>query len=288
MNDNSLETKDKCLNDNNVSPCGDALVLSSDNTRDKKIEEAINKAVKGAKLFLVSQGQSYYDLGKALNEALQGLTDLEKSQVYTYLVDYIGISTKTLKNIVYLYRKLANYTFWHTHTSLFKMRLFQLAYYIWKRTSDFDLVFRKAYEEIVSNEKIQAWLLEASYKDIINWAKERFETYFKAFGPRSSYIVKCDVCGGDLKQEDKGKSWDFVPVHFACYEMLKENDPNKIKFLKGYSRRVRYNKDIQKELEDIERLKQELVKKIEEYDKLRLAKSRRYKAIVQQINSIVQ
>jgi len=288
MDINNLMEKDKNVND--ASPCGDACALSSDNkeTRDNLLEERIKKAKVGIKLFLISQGQSYYDLGKYLSEALEGLSDLDKNKIYAYTSDQIGISVGTLKNIVWLYKKLSRYLLWHTETNLFKMRLFQLAYYIWKKTSEFDVVFNMAYKEIVSNDKMKAWLIETSYKDLIEWAKVRFDTYFKAFKKGFGSVVRCEICNGDLRPEDKGKTWNYIAIHHNCFEMLLENNQDKVRFLKAIVRRVKRNKLIRDGLEEIQKLKQELLEKIQQYDAIRLAKSKRYKLILEKIDKIVE
>jgi len=283
VNDNNFQPKD--LN-TYASPQGDACALSSDN-KINNLDERISKAIEGAKLFLISQGQSYYDLGKALVEATEGLDDLQKSRIYKAVGDYLGMSVRTIKNIAYLHKKLSKYILYHTGTNMLRMRLFQIAYYLSKRVSELDKVLDVLYNDITTSNNLRAWLISASYNEIINWAKERFESYIKFYKKGGLVIMKCDVCGGDLHIDDKGKLWDIVAVHFGCYDALKENSNDKIQALRKEIRRVVKEAKIRKLVSENEMLKKRIDELIKELDAIRLKKSRKMKNIQKNIEKAI-
>jgi hypothetical protein len=131
--------------------------------------------------------------------------------------------------------------------------------------------------------KLRTWFGSASYKDILEWFKERYKTYLKVFKPKVTFIAVCDVCQRELKYENYKKEWDFLPICFDCYDMLKEQNKEKLAILKHtIAKKLSETsiEDLNRELADTKRL---LVSIIEELDKTRLAKSKKYKKIIAKI-----
>jgi hypothetical protein len=228
-------------------------------------------------------GEINYRLAKILYENTKDLGFTDTSRIYGFVSDFLGISIKTIKNLVKIYKKLEKFTLWHNETGLFKLRLFQLAYYIDKNTSEVNLVLEKAYYDIVNDFKLRVWFENSSYKDILVWFKERFKTYLRIFKPKVTFTAICDICHRELKPEDYKKDWDFLPICFSCYDMLREENKDKLAILKHtIAKKLSETniEDLKRELEDTKRI---LISTIDDLDKIRLAKSRKWKKIIAKI-----
>lgn len=231
-------------------------------------------------------GEINYKLAKVIYEKTKNLNLSDTHKIYSFVCDYLGISIKTIKNLVWIYKKLEKFSLWHNEPGLFKLRLFQLAYYIMKHTSEIDLVLNKVYYDVVNDFKLRVWFGNASYKEILNWFKEKYETYLKVFKPKTSFIATCDICGSHLRHEDYNKTWGYLPVCFSCYELLKEENKEKIHILRHTIAKALKDNRITQLENEVNELKKQLLEKIEEYDKIRLQKSRKYRKIKQNIENI--
>jgi hypothetical protein len=225
-------------------------------------------------------GEMNYRLAKVLYENTKDLGFTDTSRIYGFVSDFLGISIKTLKNLVWIYKKLEKFTLWHNETGLFKLRLFQLAHYISRTTSEVNLVLEKAYYDIMNDFKLRVWFSNASYKDILEWFKERFKTYLRIFKPKVTFTAICDICQRELKPEDYKKDWDFLPICFTCYDMLREENRDKIAILKHTIAKKLSETNIEDLKRELEETKAQLIKTIDELDNIRLAKSRKWKKII--------
>jgi len=253
---------------------------NQETNRTELIDNIKKEILTEMEFYGASFGEITYRLAKALYEKTKNLSISETHSIYEYVSDYLGMSIKTIKTMVWLYGKLAKYNVWHTGTNLFKFRLFQLAYYISKKVSDFDLVFQKVYAEIISNFKMLVWVEKASYKELIEWVKTRFETHFKVYSNKGQLYVNCDLCNVELKAEDKGKRWDYVPLHFTCYEMLKENSKDKIAILRNKiikEWKTDKIRELEQKLTDAEN---KLSQVTEELDRIKSKRKRKLKQLV--------
>jgi len=247
------------------------------------LEKIKEKILDELKFYSTNLGELNYRLAKTLYEQTKDLSFTDTHRIYGFVSDFLGISIKTIKILVWIYRKLEKFNLWHYETGLFKLRLFQLAYYISKHTSETDLVLEKAYYEIVNDFKLRVWFESASYKEVIEWFKMRFETYLKVFKPKVTFSAICDICNRELKIEEFNKTWSYLPVCFDCYDLLKEENKDKLAILKNTIVKRLKDSELENyklELEDTKRL---LVKTIEELDKIRLAKSRKYKNFIKRL-----
>jgi hypothetical protein len=228
-------------------------------------------------------GQANYKLAKVIYEKTKDLSYTDTHRIYGFISDYLGISVRTIINLVKIYRKLEKYQLWHNETGLFKFRLFQLAYYIDKNTSEPSILTEKVYYDIINNPNLRIWFESASWKDILSWFKEVYKTYLRVFRPKQTINYTCDICGIELKLEDYKKTWDNLPICFNCYDRLKEENKEKIAILKNKIAKLWKESKIRSLQTELEKTKLELLKTIEEFDKLRLSKSRKYKKILAKI-----
>jgi hypothetical protein len=230
-------------------------------------------------------GDITYRLAKALYEKTKNLGLADTHYIYEAVADYLGMSIKTIKQMVWIYGKLDKYGYWHNGTALMKFRLFQIAYYLSKHTTEFEEVLKKVYSEIAGNFKMSLWFEKASYKEIIEWLKMRFETYLKVFKKGKSFYHYCEVCNGELKDEDKGKKWDFIPIHFSCLEMLKENEKEKIAVLRNTIAKNWREEKIKVLEEENQKLKKQLLETVNELNELKARRKKKLKKIVETIDN---
>lgn len=233
----------------------------------------------------IAFGQINYILAKLLYEKTKNLDVSDTHKVYVYVSDFLGLTVKTIKNLVWVYRKLEKFNLWHNESGIFKLRLFQLVYYILKNCNESDVIIQKLYYEIINDFKLKIWFERASYKEILNWAKERFKTYFRVFKGKGFGFVTCDICNTTLKPEDYNKTWFYVPMCHRCYDYMKEENKEKIHILKNTIAKSLKEKEVDNLKEEVRNLKEQLNKVIEEYDKIRLKKSRKFKKIMDTITS---
>lgn len=259
------------------------------------VEEKQNIDLEGLKKEIMAElvkygtifGEINYRLAKILYEKTKSLSFTDTHRVYAYVTDYLGISLQTIKNLVHVYKKLEKFNLWHNETGLFKLRLFQLAYYIMKKTSEPDLVLNKAYYEIVNDFKLRVWFEKASYKEVIEWFKERFDTYLRVFRPKATFSAICDICHTNLRPEEFNKTWSYLPICFNCYDLIKEENKEKIHMLKHAISKKLAETEVEELKNMVNNLRTELVQQINKYDKIRLERSRKYKKIMDNIQKVI-
>jgi hypothetical protein len=256
---------------------------TTEETKPVDLEKIKENLINELKFYGTALGEINYRLAKVLYENTKDLGFTDTARVYAFVSDYLGLSIKTLKNLVWIYKKLEKFNLWHRETGLFKLRLFQLTYYIIKHTSEIDLVLDKAYYEIVNDFKLKVWFESSSYKEILEWFKLRYETYLRIFKPKVTFTATCDICQRELKPEEFNKSWAYLPICFTCYDMLKEENRDKLAILKHTIAKKLKDSELENYKQELEDTKRLLVSTIDELDKIRLAKSKKYKKIISKL-----
>lgn len=277
VNDTQDSTKDNLPGETGSLSSGETAKIDIDSIKEKIKEELV--------FYGNIIGQTNYRLAKVLYENTKDLDYINTHRVYSFVVDYLGISLKTIKQLVWIYKKLEKYRLWHNHTGLFKFRLFQLVYYISKHTNEPDLLIDKVYRDIVNNHNLKIWFENANWTEILNWFKEVYKTYLRVFRPKATGFYICDICNTQLNFEDYKKNWDNIPICFNCYDYIKTENKEKLAILKHTIAKKLSETNIEELKRELEETKTQLVKTIEELDKLRLAKSKRYKKIIAKIET---
>jgi hypothetical protein len=277
----------------------DKNILLSDNENTRTLEGTpsresdknsvdINAICENIKRELIFYGTNYgelnYRLAKAIYEKTKDLTYTDTHRVYGFIQDFLGMKISTIKNLVKIYSKLAKFNLWHNETGLFKLRLFQIAYYIDKNTTESDRVLEQLYYDIMNNFNLRNWFSNATFKEILDWFKTRFETYLRKFRKIGLGIPTCDICNRELKNEEFRKNWDYLPICFTCYDFLKEENKDKLAILRNKIKKMWKDTKIQELETKLNETKQKLMETIQEYDNLRLRVSKRYKKIMAKIN----
>jgi len=283
MLNNYTNFKDKSFTDVTTQELTGPHTGTMEENKPIDLEKIKQTILEELKFYGTNIGEINYRLAKVLYEQTKNLSFTDTHRIYGFVSDYLGVSVKSIKNLVWIYGKLQKFNLWHYETGLFKLRLFQLANYISKTTSEIDLVLEKAYYEIVNDFKLRVWFESASYKEIIEWFKMRFETYLKVFKPKVTFSAICDICNRELKIEEFNKTWSYLPICFSCYDLLKEENKEKIAILKNVIKKALNDSRIESLSRELEETKRELIKRIEELDKIRLAKSRKYKKFVKRL-----
>lgn len=272
-------------NNKNVTP--EELNSPPRGTVDVDIEKIKNDIMKELVEYATTLGERNYILAKVIHEKTKNLTIADTHKIYTFICEFLGISIKTIKNLVWVYKRLEKYTVWHNESGLFKLRLFQLAYYVSKHCSDVEVVFDKLYLDMINDIKLRVWFGKAGFKEILTWFKEKYGTYIKTFAKDNTYIASCDICGTNLTYEEYNKTWGYLPVCFTCYEYLKQENKQKIHMLKNTIAKKLKEAKVYELQNTINQLKKQLLERIEEFDKLRLQKSKKYKKLQEKINKSI-
>jgi len=275
--------KDINLTNVTTNELSSTLEGTTEETKPVDLDKIKEKLLYELKFYGTNFGEINYRLAKVLYEQTKDLGFTDTHRIYSFVSDYLGISLHTIKNLVRIYKKLEKFTLWHKETGLFKLRLFQLAYYIDKNTSETDLVLNKAYTEMINDFKLRVWFENSSYRDILNWFKEKYKTYLKVFKPKVTFTAVCDICHRELKPEEFNKSWAYLPICFTCYDMLKEENKDKIAILKHTIAKKLSETNIEDLKRELAETKAQLIKTIDELDNIRLAKSKKYKKIIAKI-----
>jgi hypothetical protein len=277
------EVKSISVNEDNSTLKGTPSLDSS------KIKVDINQICESIKKELIfyanNFGEINYRLAKAIYEKTKDLDYTDTHRVYAFISDFLGMSIRTITNLVKIYKKLTKFTLWHSSTGLFKLRLFQMAYYIDKNTTESDKVIEQMYYEIVNNYNLRTWFESTTYKEVLAWFKTRFETYLRKFRKTNLAIPTCDICGRELKIEEYKKIWDYLPICFSCYDFLKEENKEKLAILRNKIRKTLKDTRIEELERELEETKQKLLETIQEFDNLRLKVSKKYKKIIAKVET---
>jgi len=258
------------------SPHGDSNSLSNDEKKPKMTFSDIQDEVElEVREIMHGIGHLHYRLAKFLYEKSELLDDRERAKMYRWISEYTGFSVKTLKNIVYVYRKLCKFISFYALKGFTKWKLFQIAYYMSKKTDRMEDVMRDIYKRIMTDRNMLQWFEYANYKDIVKWVKEDYKEYIKYY-PKTQVIFTCACCNAQLPHETRGETWDLIPVHYDCFDILKDSNPSKVgKLLKNHrevvqSEEYRVMKAQIAELQEIkERLVEELIVLRRNYEKLK-------------------
>ena len=251
------------------SPHGDSNSLSNDEKKPKLTFSDIQAEVElEVREIMHGIGHLHYRLAKFLHEKSELLNDREKARMYRWVSEYTGFSVKTLKNLVYVYRKLCKFISFYSLKGFTKWKLFQIAYYMSKKTDKVEDVMRDIYKRIMTDRSMLEWFEYTPYKEIVKWAKEDYKEYIKYY-PKTQVIFTCECCHAQLPHETRGETWDLIPVHFDCWEILKDTNPSKVGKLMKNHREVVQSEEYRVMKAEIEALKEEKERLVNELIALR-------------------
>lgn len=224
------ETIHDDANSTQEESCGDATSVTFEQIREE-LEMEIDH-------FMHVMGNAHYRIAKFLYEKTRNMNDREKARTYRWIAERTGLSVGTIKNLTYVYRKLCSFLNFHMLKGFTKWKFFQLTYYMSKRTNQTEHVMKDIYKRIMTERSMLEWFENADYKAILNWAKEEYKEYFKYF-PKVQVVFTCECCHAQLPYETRGETWDLIPMHYDCLEVLKETNPSKVgKLLKQHRETV--------------------------------------------------
>lgn len=185
------------------------------------VNEILNKITEEIKTPISLLGEALYKIAVVLTNYLDNFEDNsgEKEIIYKHVSDLTGLSRKTLKNLVWLHRKLKKYDSWDSQSNVFKLKMFLVSYYIVRATTEAEKVVQEVYESACI---MKDWFENAKITEIKSWIKSVHYQYFRTFPAIRE--VHCAICDKELREEERGDKWDFYPVCRICWDnVIKES-----------------------------------------------------------------
>ncbi len=188
--------------------------LSLKEKKEIDINSILNNLTEEMKKPITQLGEAIYNITAVLTKYLNNFenNDGSKEIIYKHVSELTGFSTKTLKNLVWLNRKLSNFETWESQSNIFKLKMFILGNYIVRVTSESSKVLEEVYKEAC---EMKEWFENSKISEIKSWFKTVFHDYIKTF-PYHIQIY-CVICERELKEEKRGEVWDFYPICNVCW-----------------------------------------------------------------------